>query len=203
MPFAISSRDAALVASVWTAAKSGALMRSASVGSSSAFAWALTKGRALALRSREAALLGSSWTSARLGVLARASLATRVSTTSWMQAKAGDLAQTLQDGHATASPRIKAALDAVYTKLWTLSAEARRIAERQRRASSLPRYKAKCASKGRDQCVEASGTRRQTDAAMAQSGGRSPSSGTSAPTSIRGRRGQASGQQGAGPREMP
>ncbi len=61
----------------------------------------------------------------------RASLATRVSTTSWMRARAGDLAQIVQDGHATASPRIKAALDAVYTKLWTLSAEARRIAERQ------------------------------------------------------------------------
>jgi hypothetical protein len=48
-----------------------------------------------------------------------------------VQARAGDLAQIVQDGHATASPRIKAALDAVYTKLWTLSAEARRIAERQ------------------------------------------------------------------------
>jgi hypothetical protein len=48
-----------------------------------------------------------------------------------VQARAGDLAQIVQDGHSTASPRIKAALDAVYSQLWTLSAGARRIAERQ------------------------------------------------------------------------
>ena len=67
----------------------------------------------------------------KAGMLARASLATTAKATSWMRARAGDLAQTVQDGHSTASPRIKAALDAVYTQLWTLSAEARRIAERQ------------------------------------------------------------------------
>jgi hypothetical protein len=64
-------------------------------------------------------------------MLARASLAASVSATSWMLARAGDLAQTVQDGHAMASPRIRAALDVVYAQLWMLSSEARRIAERQ------------------------------------------------------------------------
>ena len=67
----------------------------------------------------------------KTSVLAKASFAATAKATSWVQARAGDLAQIVQDGRSTATPQIRAALDAVYTKLWTLSAEARRIAERQ------------------------------------------------------------------------
>jgi len=128
---ALQSRKAVSIGSAWTAAKTRTVSRASSKATASSLAWTLTKGQALARRSRQGALIGSRWTSTKASMLARASLAASVSATSWMLARAGDLAQTVQDGHAMASPRIRAALDVVYAQLWMLSSEARRIAERQ------------------------------------------------------------------------
>ena len=128
---ALQSRKAVSIGSAWTAAKTRTVSRASSKATASSLAWTLTKGQALARRSRQGALIGSRWTSTKASMLARASIAASVSATSWMLARAGDLAQTVQDGHAMASPRIRAALDVVYAQLWMLSSEARRIAERQ------------------------------------------------------------------------
>jgi hypothetical protein len=128
--FALQSRRAVSIGSAWTTAKTRTVSRATSKAAASGLAWTLAKGQTLARQSRQGALT-ERWASAEASVLAKASLATMASAASWMRARAGGLAQTVHDGHAMASPRIRAALDTVYARLWTLSAEARRIAERQ------------------------------------------------------------------------
>ena len=103
-----------------------------------------------------------------------------------------------------ASPRIKAALDAVYTQLWTLSAEARRIAERQGEQAAFLAIRLNAQAKGeidalkrvvREGRLTPPQWRKVASVAFFRNGRRQ--------RALRGRRGQASRQQGAGPREMP
>jgi hypothetical protein len=135
--FAISSRNAASTASVWTAAKTRAIARFSSKAASGGLAWSLTRGHTLALRSRDAALIGSSWTAAQARVIARASLATASDGATWTRARAEDIRLGLEHAHSIASPRLRAGVQAASARLLTFSAEAGQIAERQREQAAF------------------------------------------------------------------